>query len=55
MRTDVTFAIEQFSMTERRACKLVGLDRSSYRYDPRSDHNAALRKELVNLAREKPR
>jgi putative transposase len=55
MRTDVTFAIEQFSMTERRACKLVGLDRSSYRYDPRSDHNAALRQELVNLARQKPR
>jgi len=35
MRKDVAFAVEQFPMTERRACKLVGLDRSSYRYEPR--------------------
>jgi putative transposase len=55
MRKDVAFAIEQFPVTERRACKLVGLDRSSYRYEPRSDHNAKLREELVMLARQKPR
>src|SRR4051812_30190215 len=55
MRKDVAFAIGQFPITERRACKLVGLDRSSYRYEPRSDHNAALREELVTLARQKPR
>jgi putative transposase len=55
MRKDVAFAIEQFPMTERRACKLVGLDRSSYRYEPRSDHNQQLREELVHLARQKPR
>ena len=34
MRKDVAFAIEQFSITERRACKLMELDRSSYRYEP---------------------
>jgi HTH-like domain len=55
MRTDVAFAVEQFPMTERRACKLVGLDRSSYRYEPRADHNADLRQELLVLARQKPR
>jgi putative transposase len=55
MRTDVTFAIQQFGMSERRACKLVNLDRSSYRYEPAPDHNAQLRQELVNLARQKPR
>jgi putative transposase len=55
MRQDVAFAIEQFPVTERRACKLVGLDRSSYRYEPRLDRNAALRQELVTLARQKPR
>jgi putative transposase len=55
LRTDVAFAIQQFGMTERRACKLVNLDRSSYRYEPRPDHNAQLRQELVNLARQKPR
>jgi putative transposase len=51
----VAFAMEQFQMTERRACKLVALDRSSYRYEPRPDRNAALRQELVSLARQKPR
>jgi putative transposase len=55
MRTDVAFAVEQFPMTECRARKLVGLDRSSYRYEPRSDHNTDLRQELVTLARQKPR
>jgi putative transposase len=55
MRTDVTFAIQQFGMSERRACKLVNLDRSSYRYEPAPDHNAQLREELVNLAKQKPR
>jgi putative transposase len=56
MRKDVAFAVEQFpNMTERRACKLVGLDRSSYRYEPRRDHNAELRQELVKVARQKPR
>jgi len=47
--------MEQYEMSERRACKLVDLDRSSYRYEPRPDHNAELRQELVELARQKPR
>jgi putative transposase len=55
VRKDVAFAVEQFPMTERRACKLVELDRSSYRYEPRADHNAELRGELVSVARQKPR
>jgi putative transposase len=55
VRTDVAFACEQLGVSERRACKLIELDRSSYRYEPRSDHNAALRQGLVNLARQKPR
>jgi putative transposase len=55
LRTDVAFAIQQFGMSERQACKLVNLDRSSYRYEPMPDHNAQLPEELVNLARQKPR
>ena len=55
MRTDVAFAMTQYEMSERQACKLVDLDRSSYRYEPRPDHNAGLRQELVELARQKPR
>ena len=48
MRKDVAFAGEQFPMSERRACKLVGVDRGSYRYEPRPDRNAELRQELVS-------
>jgi putative transposase len=55
MRADVAFAMDQFHMSERRACKLVDLDRSSYRYEPRPDHNANLRRDLVELARRRPR
>jgi len=55
VRKDVAFACEQLGVSERRACKLIAVDRSSYRYEPRVDHNAALRQELVNLARQKPR
>ncbi len=31
------------------------MDRSSYRYEPQPDRNAALREELIRLARQKPR
>jgi putative transposase len=55
VRKDVAFACEQFPMSERRACKLMEVDRSTYRYEPRPDHNAALRQALVELARQKPR
>jgi putative transposase len=55
LRTDVAFAIEHYQMTERQACKLVDMDRSSYRYEPRPDHNAELRQELIKLARQHPR
>ena len=37
------------------ACKLLGVDRASYRYEPRPDRNAELREELIRLARQKPR
>ena len=55
MRKDVAFACEQFAVSERRACKLLGVDRGSYRYEPRADGNAQLREALVWLARQKPR
>jgi putative transposase len=31
------------------------MDRTSYRYQPRPDHNAGLREELISLARQRPR
>ena len=45
----------EFRLSERRACKLLGVDRASYRYEPKPDRNAELRGELVNLARQKTR
>jgi putative transposase len=55
MRKDVGFACERFQMSERRACKLMGVDRGSYRYEPKPDRNAKLREALLALARQKPR
>ena len=42
-------------VSERRACKLPEVDRSSYRYEPQPDRNALLRQELIALVRQKPR
>jgi putative transposase len=42
-------------LSERTACKLLEMERSSYRYEPRPDRNAGLREALVQLARQKPR
>jgi putative transposase len=45
----------EHSLSERRACKLLGVDRTSYRYEPQPDHNAELRQQLIELAKQKPR
>lgn len=42
-------------LSERRACKLLAVDRSSYRYTAVADRDAELRAKLVELARQKPR
>ena len=55
LREDVAFISAGFRLSERRACKLLGVDRASYRYEPRPDRNTELREELVKLARQKPR
>ena len=47
--------MEKFTVSERRACELNAMDRSSYRYEPRPDSNAELRAKLTELARQKPR
>jgi putative transposase len=54
-RHDAAFVMEKFEVSERRACELNRIDRSSYRYQPQPDRNADLRKKLTALAREKPR
>lgn len=39
----------------RRACKAIGLERSSWNYDPKPDRNAGLRVRLRELAAQYPR
>jgi putative transposase len=47
--------IAEDGLSERRACKLLAMDRSSYRYEPQPDDDGQLRQELIELARQKPR
>jgi len=54
-RQDVALVVAEYGYSERQACKLMDVDRSSYRYQPRPDRNAALREQLLALARQKPR
>ena len=43
LRGGVAFAQAEHRLSERTACKLLGVERSSYRYEPRPDRNAELR------------
>src|ERR1700749_1088019 len=52
---EVVFVSAEYRLSDRRACKLLGVERSSYRYEPRPVRNAALREDLVKLACQKPR
>ncbi|HVT95654.1 MAG TPA: IS3 family transposase [Bryobacteraceae bacterium] len=54
-RGDAAFVVAEFRYSERQACKLLDMDRSSYRYEARPDRNIELREELITLARQKPR
>jgi putative transposase len=51
----VAFVVEKFQRSERQACKLLEVDRSSYRYDPRPRDDGRIREEMVTLAKQKPR
>ena len=51
----MAFAMEKYRLSERHACELNGLDRSTYRYEPEPDRNAQLRVRLTELARQRPR
>ena len=55
MRQDVAFVEQEKGLSERRACRLLELDRSSYRYEAAADGDAELRGKLLELARQKPR
>lgn len=54
-RRDVALLMAEHRLSERHACRLLALDRSTYRYEARPDDNHQLREALVALARQKPR
>ena len=45
----------EYKLSERRACELMGVERSSCRYECRPQGDAQIRQELVEWARKKPR
>ena len=54
-RTVVRFWREGIGLSERRACDLIGLDRSTHRYRRRADRNVELRQRLRELAEQRRR
>jgi len=54
-REMVRVAGEAYGLSERRACRLVGLSRSTTRYRPRRPEDSLLRDRLRILASERPR
>jgi len=54
-RRDVALVMAEHGLSERRACKLLEVDRISYRYEPKPDRNEELRQKLIELAKQKPR
>jgi putative transposase len=54
-RRDVALIVAEHGLAERYACRLLEVDRSTYRYEPRPDRNATLREALLLLAKQQPR
>ena len=51
----MNWAIDDRGYSQRRACRLVGLDRKSFRYVSRRPDNAGIRQRLRELATERRR
>ena len=47
--------IARIQRSEREACKLLEVDRTSYRYEPRPREDGRFREEMVALAKQTPR
>lgn len=54
-RRDVALVMAEHHLSERHACRLLEVDRATYRYEARPDKNEKLREALVTLARQNPR
>jgi putative transposase len=54
-RRDVALIMAEHGLAERYACRLLEVDRSTYRYESQPDRNAKLREALLVVARQQPR
>ena len=54
-RADAAYLIDTFAATQRRACELANIARSSYRHKPQPGKDKTLTESLRKLAAEKPR
>lgn len=54
-RTEASYAIERYGVSERRACRLMGLHRASWQYRSRRSADTELRERLRALAAQLPR
>jgi len=51
----VALVMAEHGLSQRHACRLMEVDRTTYRYEPRPDQNAKLRTALIEAARQRPR
>ena len=51
----MSYTIEQYRISERRACRLAGISRTSRRYQPATKRDTGLRERIRELARERQR
>ena len=54
-REAVTILVETYEMSERRACQVIGADRSSVRYASRRPDDTALRERMKEVAHDRRR
>lgn len=53
-REAITFLMNEFKVSERRACRAISVERSSIRYRKRSDKNIELKKRMIHWSEKRP-
>lgn len=54
-REAITFAKQEFNLSERKACKFISVERSSLRYKKRPDKNLEIKARMVHWSEKRPR
>lgn len=54
-REAITFLMNEFKVSERKACRAISIERSSIRYKKRPDKNIELKKRMIHWSEKRPR